>query len=71
MYKFKRASNEVEKFESIIFRYTELEMNELITKTTKILSIYIYIYIYIYICQPYYIYVMLALLRPNFAIFAS
>ena len=65
MYKFKRASNEVQKFESIIFRYTELEMKELITKTTKILSIYIYI------CQPCYIYVMLALLRPNFAIFAS
>ena len=50
MYKFKRPSNEVEKFESIIFRYTELGMKELITKTTKIfVYIYIHIYIYIYI----------------------
>ena len=54
MYKFKRASNEVQKFESIIFRYTELEMKELITKTTKILSIYIYIYIYIYVSPVIY-----------------
>ena len=44
MYKFKRPSNEVEKFESIIFRYTELEMKDLIPKTTKI---FVYIYIHV------------------------